>query len=231
MTRRSSKHQKRAQAPGAAEKKAEGTATDPADASRPELPDLAPLNATEPAVDPAGNDGDAPADGAGLIEPPAEAIERIQQELAALKDRHLRVAAEYDNFRKRTARERADLRSRAQAEVVTSLLDALDDLGRVSELDPKGTSAGDVIKGVELVERKLLRHLEDAGLEKVGELGEAFDPNVHEAVGSLPAETEQDDHTVGAVFQPGYKLGATLLRPARVQVKMWTGGGSGDAEA
>ncbi len=140
-----------------------------------------------------------------------------------MQNRHLRMAAEYENFRKRTARERGELWSRAQADVVTNILDALDDLGRVLDVDPAQAKAGDVIKGVELVERKLVRELESAGLERVGEVGEPFDPNHHEAIGSLPAESEDQDHTVGAVLQWGYRFGGALIRPARVQVFMWQG--------
>ena len=161
-----------------------------------------------------------------LVEPSDQAVIRLQEELETLKDRHLRVAAEYENFRKRTARERTELWSRAQADVVSGLLDALDDLGRVSDLDPQVATAEDVIKGVELVERKLFKELETAGLERVGEVGQPFDPNQHEAIGSLPATSAKEDHTVGSVLQPGYKFGGALIRPARVQVRMWSGDAS-----
>ncbi len=150
-----------------------------------------------------------------------EATERLQSQFDALQDRHLRIAAEYENFRKRTARERAEMWQRAQAEVVSNILDALDDFERVLQLDSASASAEDVIKGVELVERKLLRELESAGLERVGRVGEAFDPNHHEAIGSLPAQAEEEDHTVGAILQSGYKFGGVLIRPAKVQVLMW----------
>lgn len=144
-------------------------------------------------------------------------------ELEALRDRHLRLAAEYDNFRRRTARERDQMWHRAQAEVVSQILDAIDDLGRVSDLDPETTAARDIIEGVEMVERKLVRELESAGLERIGTVGEPFDPNHHEAVGMLPADTDADDQTVGMVLQLGYKFGGALIRPARVQVRIWQG--------
>ena len=158
--------------------------------------------------------------------PSEEAIELLQSQFDELQDRHLRIAAEYENFRKRTARERAEMWQRAQAEVVANVLDALDDFERVLQLDSASASAEDVIKGVELVERKLLRELESAGLERVGRIGEAFDPKHHEAIGSLPAETEEEDHTVGAILQSGYKFGGALIRPAKVQVLMWQTEGS-----
>ncbi len=161
---------------------------------------------------------------------PEEVARQLEVRLDEIQDRHLRMVAEYDNFRKRTAKERSEMWQRAQADVVSNILDALDDFGRVLDVDPETASAGDVIKGVELVERKLLRELETAGLERVGQAGEAFDPNHHEAVGSLPAESEELDHTVGRILQIGYRYGGTLIRPARVQVAMWSGdGGEGPA--
>jgi molecular chaperone GrpE len=92
-------------------------------------------------------------------------------------------------------------------------------------VDPEAASAKDIITGVELVERKMLRELESAGLERMGEAGETFDPNHHEAVGSMPAAGPEEDHTVGEVLQPGYRFGGLLLRPAKVRVRMWQGDG------
>jgi len=145
----------------------------------------------------------------------------LEAELTELKDRYLRLAAEYDNFRKRTSREREEIRSRSQAELARRLLDSLDDLGRVAHLDPAVTAAADVIAGVELVERKVLRELGTAGLEVVNAVDVAFDPEVHEAITTLPTPTESEDHTVAAVFQVGYRFNGVLLRPARVQVRVF----------
>jgi molecular chaperone GrpE len=170
-------------------------------------------------------DGDAAAEEAGATAPEADeagALDAAAAELDALRDRYLRLAAEYDNFRKRTARERLELRGRAQADLVAVLLEALDDLGRVAHLDPAVTAAGDVIAGVELVERKLLRQLEAMGLERVSEVDVPFDPNQHEAIGAVPATRAEQDHTVANVVQAGYRFGGQLLRPARVQVRIWT---------
>jgi molecular chaperone GrpE len=164
----------------------------------------------------------------GLVEPPEEAVARLTAELEDLRDRHLRLAAEFDNFRKRMQRERAETWSRAQAAVVAALLDVLDDLGRVAALDPAGASVKDVLEGVGLVERKLVRALASAGLERVGASGEAFDPNVHEAVGTAQAASAEQDHVVAEVLQPGYRFGGMLLRPARVSVYVWSGQPSPD---
>ncbi len=159
--------------------------------------------------------------GAAVSEPPQEAIKRLEAELDEMRDRYLRTAAEFDNFRKRTSRERLETWNRAQADVVSNILDALDDLGRVSELDPESTAAEDVVAGVELVERKLLRELQSAGLKRIGEVDETFDPNVHEAVATVPAASPEEDHTIAQVLKPGYEFGGALIRAAIVQVRVW----------
>ncbi len=142
----------------------------------------------------------------------------LQGEIQALQDRFLRLQAEFDNYRKREARERAAAWARAKADLAQKLLSAIDDLQRVAHFDPQNVTASAVLEGVGLVERKLLDTLEREGLTRVGEVGEAFDPNLHEAIGILPAPSpEQDDH-VAAVAIPGYRFGEQLLRPAQVQV-------------
>lgn len=183
-------------------------------------------------VNEAGENGELPEDASEFSDEVSPVVEvgqnpQLESELAEWKDRHLRLAAEFENYRKRTAREKTETWSRAQADIVGSILDALDDFSRVLETDSGAASTEDVIKGVELVERKLMRELTSAGLEKVGIEGESFDPNLHEAIGSQPAETEAEDHTVGAVFQVGYRFGGSLLRPAKVQVRLWQDGGAG----
>lgn len=157
-------------------------------------------------------------DGAGAA--PAGASEG---ELAASREKYLRLAAEFDNYRKRVEREKAESWSRAQAQLAEKLLDVLDDLQRVAQLNPETTTAQSVMEGTQLVERKLLRALESAGLEEVPADGQAFDPAVHEALMTVPAESRDEDHTVADVFQKGYRLKGTLLRPARVRVKRFEG--------
>lgn len=152
------------------------------------------------------------------VELPDQAITRLEGELDALKDRYLRLAAEYDNFRKRTAKERAEAWVQAQAEVVLRLVDALDDLARFAHVDPEQTDVKTIHDGVDLVERKFRKELEALGVTRVDQIGVPFDPNVHEAVTMRPAASPDQDHMVGAVLQAGYKLRDTLLRPARVEV-------------
>jgi molecular chaperone GrpE len=139
-----------------------------------------------------------------------------------LRDRYLRLAAEFDNYRKRTARERAESGVRAQGELLKHIVDSLDDLGRVTAVDPASTDARSVIQGVDLVAKKLLKSLATAGLELIDPVNQTFDPAVHEAVATEPALSPEDDHVVSQVFQPGYRFGGQLLRPARVVVRQWS---------
>jgi molecular chaperone GrpE len=142
---------------------------------------------------------------------------KLEGDLAELKDRHLRLAAEFDNYRKRNSRERAELADRAQASFVTKLLDVLDDLDRLVASDP-ATPLPTLREGLSAVDRKLWKQLEDAGVERIDPVGTAFDPALHEAVSTTPAPDRSSEHTVSATFQPGYRFKGTLIRPARVQV-------------
>src|SRR5690606_31339415 len=140
-----------------------------------------------------------------------------------LRDRYLRLAAEFDNYRKRTERERSDHSVRAQGKLVQTLLDAVDDLERVADFTPETTTVAALLEGVQMVERKLLRALEAAGLEPVAAHGAAFDPAHHEALMTASTEVPHEDETVGEVFQKGYRFQGHLLRPARVQVRKHEG--------
>jgi molecular chaperone GrpE len=139
------------------------------------------------------------------------------------RDKHLRLAAEYDNFRKRAARERQEAGWRAQADMVRGLIEALDDLTRFAHVDPSTADASTVVEGVDMVERKMMKSLAGHGLEVIDPLDHPFDPKVHEAVGTEPALSPEDDHMIGKVYQRGYVFNGQLLRPARVVVKQWNG--------
>jgi molecular chaperone GrpE len=139
------------------------------------------------------------------------------------RDRYLRLAAEYDNYRKRSAKERQDAGSRAQADLVRQMVEALDDVARFAHIDPATTDAGTIVQGVDMVEKKLLKALGNAGLEVINPVGETFDPALHEAVATEPTSAREDDHVVSRVYQPGYIFKSQLLRPARVVVKQWNG--------
>lgn len=146
-----------------------------------------------------------------------------RRELDEQRDRYLRLAAEYDNFRKRATRERAEATARGQSELARQILEALDDLARFAHLDPSTVDAKTVVEGAAMVERKLHKALGAAGLTIVDPIDQTFDPNVHEAVSTEPAMSPEDDHVVARVFQVGYLFNGQLLRPARVVVKQWNG--------
>ena len=171
----------------------------------------------------AAGDGaqDAPAAGGVPVEKGADAD--VAQQLAEQRDKYLRLAAEYDNFRKRSNKERQEAQSRGQADLLKGMLDVLDDIGRFAHVDPASTNAETVVEGVAMVEKKLQKTLGSLGLEVVNPAGQPFDPALHEAVMTEPAASAQEDHLVARVFQPGYLFNGQLLRPARVVVKQWNG--------
>src|SRR2546426_10271203 len=143
------------------------------------------------------------------------------------KDTYLRLAAEYDNFRKRTLKERTELWSKAQADLVQRLVDALDDLARFAHIEPSAETAKTIHEGVDLVERKIWKELEAAGVRRADQVGGPFDPNLHEAVTTAPASAPEEDHTVGAGLQAGFQRGGALIRPPRVTVPTRQGAGGG----
>ena len=171
-------------------------------------------------------DSSTPADGAVMDDAStldaAEAGD-VQRELQELREKYLRLAAEYENFRKRTAKERQEAHLRGQADMLRGMIDALDDLGRFAHVDPATTDAKTVVEGVEMVEKKLFKTLAGHGLEIINPVGHPFDPALHEAVMTEPASSKEEDHLVARVFQVGYLFNGQLLRPARVVVKQWNG--------
>ena len=173
-----------------------------------------------------GSGGTSAADGSGAVgATSAGATESRPADLDAAgeREKYLRLAAEYDNYRKRSAKERSDAGARAQADLVRQLVEALDDVARFAHVDPATTDAATVVQGVDMVEKKLLKSLGAAGLEIINPVGETFDPALHEAVATEPTSAKEDDHVVSRVYQPGYVFKSQLLRPARVVVKQWNG--------
>ena len=148
---------------------------------------------------------------------------RLEAAVTAEREKTLRLAAEFDNYRKRVVRERQEAGGRAQAEVVQGLVEAIDDIARFAHLDPATVDSKTVVEGVAMVERKVMKTLSGHGLEVVDPAGRPFDPAFHEAVGTEPAASAEEDHLVARVYQPGYLFRGQLLRPARVVVKQWLG--------
>ena len=151
------------------------------------------------------------------VEPSAEAIRRLETQLDEARERHLRLAAEYDNYRKRATRERTELGDRSQAALVVRLLEVLDDMDRLAA-DGSAATGDQLRQAVDLVDKKLRKELQAAGLERIDPVGQPFDPSLHEAVATIPPPSAAQDHQVSATFQAGYRFRGVLVRPARVQV-------------
>lgn len=141
-----------------------------------------------------------------------------EAELEQLRDRHLRLAAEFDNFRRRTRRELTEAGEIARADLAGRLLEVMDDLQRVADQPCDETTSEALHQGTEMVARKLTKTLTDAGMEQVNPVGERFDPNLHEALMMQPTDDPEQDEIVASVVLVGYQLGERLLRPARVTV-------------
>jgi molecular chaperone GrpE len=169
----------------------------------------------------------APVDGgvdAGAQDGPGVAeFEALKAQLDAANDKYLRLAAEFDNYRKRTMKERQDERGRAQADLVKLLMDPLDDLTRFANVELASATIPMMVEGASLVARKVFKELTAGGLTIIDPVEQPFDPNQHEAVTTQPAASKEQDETIGAVYQVGYMYNGMLLRPARVVVRQWNG--------
>lgn len=141
--------------------------------------------------------------------------------LDAQRERYMRLAAEFDNYRKRTAKEVQQARARGQGELIKTLVDSLDDLTRFAHVDPASIDCSTLVTGVEMVEKNMLKAFAAAGVEVIDPVELPFDPNLHEAVSTQAAESPDEDHMVAQVYQRGYLLNGQLLRPARVAVKQY----------
>ena len=142
-------------------------------------------------------------------------LDELRRDRDALQDRLLRLAAEFENYRKRVERDRRDVADLAAADAVQDLLPIIDNLERA--LQAEGSDAQSLRKGVELIHRQMLELLRKRNVTTIDALGADFDPNVHEAV----AHEESDVHRDGEVMeelQRGYRLGERLLRAAMVKV-------------
>ena len=162
----------------------------------------------------------------GSDEPVTASLEdrtaELDSALAEAKDRYLRLAADFENYKKRMRQEQVETIQHASAELINRLLPVLDDLHNVLEHAPQGIDPS-WLKGLELSVRKLEDALGTHGLQPIESVGARFDPKLHEAVTTGPADDPGKDDTVGAVLQPGYKLAGMLIRPARVVVLKWRG--------
>lgn len=145
----------------------------------------------------------------------------LEAELAELKDRHLRLAAEFENFRKRTRKEASTGRGLAQAELVRQILPTLDDLARVADTPHESTTVQALDEGIELILRNFRKQLGDAGLERIEALDQRFDPERHQAVMTTETDDPGLDETISRVLVDGYEFHGRLVRPAQVEVRRY----------
>ena len=147
-------------------------------------------------------------------------LEETQAALAEAQDRVLRIQADWENFRRRTAAERLDERARATEKLVTNVLPVIDDLERAVE-HARAAAGDDVARqladGVDAIQAKLVDVLAREGAEQIDPAGEAFDPLAHQAVGR-EENADVYDETVAQVYQKGYRMGGKVIRPAMVTV-------------
>jgi molecular chaperone GrpE len=141
---------------------------------------------------------------------------RLEKELAEQRENLLRRQAEFDNFRRRTERERTEFRVTATMDTVTNMLPVLDGLEAALKA-PANAGGAEIRKGVELVEKQMREILEKMGMTRVDALDKPFDPRLHHAVEMVPTDSHPDQTVIG-VFQQGYLFQDRLLRPAMVRV-------------
>ena len=148
-------------------------------------------------------------------EPKKEKKSKANAELESKNDLLLRTAPEFDNFKKRTERERLTVAEFAKANIIKELLPILDNIDRAEMLEDK--SSEDYIKGIEMIVKQFTGLGEKLGIVELAHQGDAFDPNCHEAV--MHVEDENfGENVIAEVLQKGYKIGDTVIRPAMVKV-------------
>ena len=177
----------------------------------PEAEPNAQPNAGEAAANPEKAEAEAP-------ETEKDPLEAALEELAALKDKYLRQVAEFDNYRKRTLKEKTDLILNGGEKVLTALLPILDDLDRAAENIEKSNDLDTLKEGVALILDKLTKTLAAQGLKKMETIGQPFDTDFHEAVALIPAQEEAQKNVVIDCVQHGYQLNDKVLRHAKVVV-------------
>ena len=146
----------------------------------------------------------------------AAELENLKAELSAKDERFLRLQADFDNFRKRTAREKSELAAVIEQAFLKDLLPLLDNLSRASEA-VENADVESLRKGIEMIKQETVAVMGKHGLEPIDTLNKPFDPNYHQAVGTVKDDSKQDG-TIAAEFQRGYVARGRVIRPSMVQV-------------
>lgn len=142
----------------------------------------------------------------------------LKEELALANDKYLRLYAEFDNFRRRTTKERIELLQTAGKEIIVSLIPVLDDFERAAKAMETSTDVNAVKEGVALIQNKLTGILTQKGLKPMESIGTAFDADVHEAITNIPAPSDDMKGKVIDEMEKGYYLNDTVIRFAKVVV-------------
>ena len=142
--------------------------------------------------------------------------EQLEAELADARQRYLRLAADFENFKKRTRQDQVEMIQHASSELISRLLPVLDDLRSALDHKPAGVDAA-WAKGIELSVRKLEETMATHGLEPIESVGAAFDPRYHEAIGHVESEEHPED-TVVSELRRGYRIRDRVVRPSLVRV-------------
>ncbi|MBR4213605.1 MAG: nucleotide exchange factor GrpE [Bacteroidales bacterium] len=149
---------------------------------------------------------------------PAPETDTLRAELEAANDKYLRLMAEFDNYRRRTARERLELIETADKEVLTGFLPVVDDCERALDTLRNSEASEAAVEGTELILNKLMSYLKSKGVEKIDAKGKPFNTDEHEAVAQFPAPAPEQKNIVIDVTQNGYKLRGKVIRYAKVVV-------------
>lgn len=149
------------------------------------------------------------------VDETASKVAELEKELAAAKEAHIRTLAEYDNYRKRTAKEKEGIYGDAKACCIKEILGVLDNFERALKADSSDLES--YKKGVDMIYTNFCENLKNLGVESFGEAGEEFDPDFHNAVMHIE-DDEMGENLIAEVFAKGYKIGDRVLRYATVKV-------------
>lgn len=172
-------------------------------------------NTAEPAQEQAATEESTELTGEELLQ---KQLDEANEKVATLEDKYLRQVAEFDNYRKRTIKEKAELIKNGGEKAIESILPVLDDFERAIQNMSKDESAADMLTGVELIYNKFIGILKQNGLQKIETEGKDFDTDYHEAIAMIPAPEESLKGKVLDCVQTGYILNDKVIRHAKVAV-------------
>ncbi len=153
-----------------------------------------------------------------IIKKMTEETERLKETVADARDQYIRLQAEWDNYRRRTAKERLELIDNAGKDILSGFLPVLDDCQRAMQVLRESDAAAAAVEGTELIYNKLTGYLKQKGVERIEAMGAEFDTDYHEAVAQFPVEDPEKKNKVIDVTQEGYTLNGNVIRYSKVVV-------------